>query len=169
MNIILVGFMGSGKTAVGKALAQDSNLEYVDSDDVIELKEKREISQIFAVSGEPYFRKVEKEVIKELSLGDKQVIATGGGVMVNEENRKNLKQNGKIIYLKTDPDTIWQRVKNEVHRPLLEVENPKTRIKDLLDKREPYYQKADIIIDTSALSVKEVVEEIKRNLGLCKR
>ncbi len=168
MNIILVGFMGSGKTVVGKALAEDLDLDYVDSDDVIELEEKRKISEIFAVSGEPYFRKVEKEVIKKLSLGDKQVIATGGGVMVDEENRKNLKQKGKIVYLKTSPDSIWQRVRNETHRPLLKVENPKTRIKDLLDKREPYYQKADIIIDTSALSVKEVVEEIKRKLGLCK-
>lgn len=168
MNLILVGFMGSGKTAVGEALAKDLNLKYVDSDDVIELEEKRKINQIFAVLGEPYFRKIEREVIRKLSQGDKQVIATGGGVMVDEENKKNLKQNGKIVYLRTDPDSIWQRVKNETHRPLLKVENPKMRIKELLDKREPYYRKADITIDTSALSVKEVVEEIKRKLDLCK-
>lgn len=159
-NIILVGFMGTGKTVVGKKVAERLNLRYVSTDDVIEEREQRPISEIFATEDEPYFRTVEKEVVKEVSQMENVVIAAGGGAVLDEENVRNLKAHGVMICLSATPQAILKRTKEDSARPLLKVEDPKKKIKELLRLRAPYYAKADYTIDTSNLTVEEVVGKV---------
>lgn len=160
MNIILVGFMGTGKTAVGEKVAVRLNLRYVSTDDLIIEREKRGINEIFARSGEPYFRRVEKEVVKEVSSRDGQVVDAGGGVVLNEENVHNLKKNGVVICLRASPETVLERTRKYGHRPLLNVSDPLAEIKRLLEFRAPFYARADHIIDTTDLTLDEVVEKV---------
>ena len=152
--------MGAGKTAVGKRLAESLGCEFVDLDDLIEDREGRKINEIFAQHGEPYFRKIEKQVTIETAKRSGLVIACGGGVVLNKENVEALKASGVMIYLKATPELILERTKNYKHRPLLNVDNPKKRIEELLEYRAPYYAQADVIIDTDKLSIDEVVDKI---------
>jgi shikimate kinase len=161
-NIVLVGFMGTGKTTIAKALARSLGKKYVNTDDLIESREKRSINDIFKDDGEAYFRKVEKEIIKEARRQADQVIDAGGGVVLDPENMKNLRMTGTIICLWADPDTIRERTKKYEHRPLLNVEDPKKRITELLDHRRPFYEKADFHVDTSAGDIGSAVEAIKK-------
>ncbi|MCK4248656.1 MAG: shikimate kinase [Candidatus Omnitrophica bacterium] len=163
-NIILVGFMGSGKTAVGQALARSLGWEYIDSDDVIEDKENRLISVIFDEDGEEYFRQAEEEVLEQICSSAKQVIAAGGGAMTRPKNQEIFKDNGRTVYLYTDAEVIWQRVKDHGHRPLLNVKDPQAKITELLNKRESFYNKADLKVDTSRLTIDEVVVEIRKKI-----
>jgi shikimate kinase len=159
-NIYLVGFMGTGKTAVGKELARGKKWQFADLDDLIELREKRTIADIFAKDGEPYFRRKETEVLKEVAREKKFVVACGGGIVIKPENIKIMKDSGIIICLTATPDVILKRTAGYMHRPLLNVKDPKKQIGLLLKLRAPYYAKADKIIDTSKISVKETVEKI---------
>ncbi|MCX5687815.1 MAG: shikimate kinase [Candidatus Omnitrophica bacterium] len=159
-NIILVGFMGTGKSVVGKLLAKKLNRDFLESDDIIEAKEKMSIKDIFEKKLEPYFRLVEKEVIKEAAKRENVVISAGGGAIIDEENFKNLKNNGIIICLKASPETILKRTKDLKTRPLLNVLDPKKRIEELLAKRELFYNKADYSVDTDNLSINDVVLKI---------
>ncbi len=159
-NIILVGFMGTGKSVVGKKLAKRLNKDFVELDDMIEKREKMPIKDIFEKKGEPYFRRIEKEVVKEVSLRKDIVISAGGGAIIDEKSFKNLKNSGTIICLKASPETILKRTKGLKTRPLLNVHDPKKQIEELLKKREPYYNKADFSIETDNLSTEQVVEEI---------
>ena len=159
-NIVLVGFMGTGKSAVGKKLAEKLKRDFLELDDSIEAKEKMPIKDIFEKKGEPYFRMVEKEVIKEASSRKNIVISAGGGAIVDEENFKNLKNSGTIIYLKASLETILKRTKGLKTRPLLNVPDPKKQIEELLKKREPYYNKADFSIDTDNITAEQVAENI---------
>lgn len=159
-NIILVGFMGTGKTAVGKELAKKLKMKFIDIDDIIEKREGMEISDIFEQKGEPYFRDVEKKVAREVSKQSNLVIAAGGGVVINEENVKNLKSNGIMICLNASPDKILERTKRYTHRPLLNVPEPSKRVWELLAKRAQYYARADYQIDTTNLTIDEVVQKI---------
>jgi shikimate kinase len=161
MNLYLVGFMGSGKTAVAKQIAEVTDLKYVEMDDLIEKKENRSINDIFSDSGENYFRKVEKEILKEISFGDKQIVSCGGGVVIDEENIRRMKNSGIVICLEAKPEVIYQRIKNEGHRPLLNVDNPQAKIEELLKLRKPYYDKVNHRVKTDDLSVKQVAQEIK--------
>ena len=161
MNLYLVGFMGSGKTAVAKEIAESTDLKYIEMDELIEKKEARNINDIFKDSGEDYFRKVEKEALKEISLADKQVVSCGGGVVIDEANVNLMKDSGVLICLQASPDVIYKRVKNNKDRPLLNVENPQVKIEELLRIRRPYYQKANYIIETDNLSVQQVAQEVK--------
>jgi len=156
-NIVLVGFMGTGKSAVGKLLAKKLNMDFSELDEQIEIREKMSIKDIFETKGEPYFRMVEKEVVKEASSRKNTVISAGGGAIVDGDNFKNLKHSGTIICLKASPETILKRTKDLKTRPLLNVSNPKEQIEELLKKREAYYNKADFSIETDNLSVGEVV------------
>ncbi|HAW49899.1 TPA: shikimate kinase [bacterium] len=161
-NIVLIGFMGSGKSSVGKYLASCLNLEYISSDDIIEEREKMKISDIFKKYGEKYFREREKEVIRDVSNRKNTVIATGGGIVLNWENVENLKKNGVTFFLRTSCGTIYNRIKDDKTRPLLDVEDPISTIRRILKVRMPLYKAAsDYIIDTSRLSVEEVSEKIK--------
>jgi len=161
MNLYLVGFMGSGKTAVAKEIAESTDLKYIEMDELIEKKEARSINDIFKDSGEDYFRKVEKEALKEISLADNQVVSCGGGVVIDEANVNLMKDSGVLICLQARPDVIYKRVKNNKDRPLLNVENPQVKIEELLRIRRPYYQKANYIIETDNLSVQQVAQEVK--------
>lgn len=160
MNIVLIGFMGTGKTAVGKRLAQRLNRQYVDIDQLIEQQEKKKISDIFDEDGEPYFRKVEKGVTQRVSELENVVIAAGGGVVLDDQNISNLKRKGVLICLSARPEIILERTKKYNHRPLLNVADPTQEIAALLNKRAPDYAKADHQIDTSHLSIEEVVERV---------
>ncbi|MCM8800940.1 MAG: shikimate kinase [Candidatus Omnitrophica bacterium] len=161
-NIYLVGFMGTGKTVVGKELAKKKKWRFVDLDELIELKEKRTISEIFAKEGEPYFRRKEKEVLKEVAKEKKFVVACGGGIVIDKDNIRLMKETGIMICLSASAEVILKRTSGYTHRPLLNVPDPKRQIELLLKLRAPYYAQADKIIDTSKLSVKEVVEKVLR-------
>ena len=159
-NIVLVGFMGVGKTSVGKMLSNKLDREFLELDEVIEKKEGTSIKEIFEKKGEPYFRKLEKEVVKEASKENNLIISAGGGAIIDQENFNNLKKNGTLVCLEASVDTILNRTKGLVVRPLLNVENPRKKIEELLDKRISYYKKADFCINTDRMSVEEVVEKI---------
>lgn len=152
--------MGTGKTAVGKALARRLKMKFVDIDDLIEEHEGMKISEIFASKGEPYFRKVEKGIAREISAQSGLVIAAGGGAVIDEENVKNLKSSGVMVCLAARPDKIFERTKGHAHRPLLNVSDPMKKIAELLTKRAEYYARADHRIDTTDLSIDEVVRKI---------
>ena len=160
-NIVLFGFMGTGKTAVAEAVAETLSREYVSIDALIEKGEGASISDIFLVKGEPYFRAVEKEIVKEVSSLNDKVIDTGGGVILDEENVDNLKAGGVTICLWASPHAIYERTKSFGHRPLLNVDDPEGKIKELLDHRKPFYEKAEYHIDTTDLKIGDVVLKVK--------
>lgn len=159
-NIILTGFMGTGKSTIGKNIAARLGWSFIDTDVLIEEDIGMTIATIFAERGEHYFRTLEREIIARVCHGTEQVIATGGGVMTNEENVRILKENGTIICLMAQPEVIWSRVQGNSDRPLLQGEKPLERIRELLATRAEAYEKADFTIDTSQLNVDEVVETI---------
>jgi len=162
MNIYLVGFMGTGKTSVGRLLAKKKKFNFVDLDELIEFRERRRIVDIFAKDGEPYFRKVEKKALKEAAAQKKFVVACGGGVVLDKENIKVMKKSGILICLAAAPKEILKRVSANTQRPLLNVKDPAGRIEVLLKMRAPYYMQADKTIDTTGLSIEQVVEKISR-------
>ncbi len=159
-NIVLIGFMGTGKTSVGKILAAKLNRKLVDVDQRIEEKEKRKIGEIFENDGEPQFRALEKEMIREVSKERGIVITTGGGAVLDPENVGALKENGQLVLLKASPETILERVKRSKHRPLLKGEDRLAQIKRLLIQREPFYHCADVEIETDGLSAVPVAKMI---------
>lgn len=159
-NIYLVGFMATGKTHVGKELAKKKKWRFLDLDELIEIRQRRKISDIFAKDGEPYFRRVENKILKEVSKEKKFVVACGGGIVINPENIKIMKETGAIICLSASPEVILKRTRSSYERPLLKVADPKKQIDLFLKLRAPYYARSDKIIDTSRLSVKEVVDKI---------
>jgi shikimate kinase len=164
MNIYLVGFMGTGKTSVGRQLAQEKGWNFVDLDELIELKQQRRIVDIFAQDGEPYFRKIEKFFLKQVSTQKKFVVACGGGVVLDKANIKIMKKSGVLICLCATCEAILKRVSASTHRPILNVAKPKERIELLLKMRAPYYMQADITVDTSGSSIKQVVSKISKIL-----
>ncbi|MCX5680327.1 MAG: shikimate kinase [Candidatus Omnitrophica bacterium] len=161
-NIVLVGFMGTGKTTIATQVANRLKMKYVSTDSLIEKREKRTINEIFTDSGEEYFRGIESDVVREISRAQNIVIDTGGGAVLREENIASFKSGGIVVCLTADPETILERTKKYKHRPLLNVEDPKRKIRDLLAKRGDFYAKADHSIDTGKLTARQVVEEIIR-------
>ena len=159
-NIALVGFMGSGKTTVSKLLAQHLGYQLVSTDALIVEREKTSIAQIFSVKGEQYFRDLEKNVVEQLSRREGLVIDCGGGIVLQQANIDRLRSSGIIVYLKATVDVLHERTKHSRERPLLNVEDPKLKIEELLAQRECLYQKADMTVDTSHKTAAEVVEEI---------
>jgi len=159
-NIYLVGFMASGKTTIGRELAKRQKRQFIDLDDLIELKEGRRIADIFAKEGEAYFRKVEKLTLKEVAKQEHFVVACGGGIVLDSDNLKIMKQTGKVVCLSASAAAILKRTSGTRHRPLLNVEDPKKQIELLLKLRAPYYAQADTMIKTDTLSIKEVVAKV---------
>lgn len=159
-NIVLVGFMGTGKTEVSKSLANVLKLRRLSIDDMIEHKECKTIEMIFSQYGETYFRRVESEIVESVSKEKNVIIDTGGGVVIDEYNVTNLKKHGIIVCLSANPEIIYERVKGYARRPLLNGEDQLAKIKELLIKRKEYYNRADYTIDTSNLSLNEVVDAI---------
>ena len=161
-NCILIGYMGCGKSTVGKKLSEALSHSFVDTDVLIEEEQRRTISEIFQADGEPFFRDLETETLRKLlETEGEYVISVGGGLPLREENRKLLQKLGQVIYLKAASDTIYNRLKGDVTRPLLQTENPKARIIEMLNEREEKYMAAAhniVIVDEKEIS--EIVDEI---------
>ena len=166
-NIVLTGFMGAGKTAVGKELAGLLDMRLIDLDSEIEKAEHMTINEIFKQFGEKKFREIETEMIKKVANNENIIISTGGGAVMKQENMDLLKKTGIIIYLMATPETILQRTGKNSDRPLLQVANPLAKINELLNLRKPFYEKADIMIDTENKTplriAKEIVEKIRKS------
>jgi shikimate kinase len=165
-SIALIGFMGVGKTAVGKALAGKLSKKFIELDSLIEQKAGKTIPEIFKQDGEIAFRELEIEVTKEVAKGKNQVIACGGGVVLNKINIDRLRNESIIVYLTASPKVILKRVSGGgMERPLLEASNQALTVQGLLTFRKPFYERAaDIKIDTSKLDVESIVEQIINKL-----
>jgi shikimate kinase len=163
-NIILTGFMGVGKTSVGTGLARDLGFAFIDTDGLIEADQGRTIAAIFAENGEPYFRDVETRVIKGVLDRDRQVLSTGGGAVIREENREAFRAAGLTVCLTARPEVIYDRVRHERHRPLLQVPDPPAKIRELLAERDRFYRQADFVVDTSDKTIEQVIDEIKERV-----
>lgn len=164
-NIALIGFMGSGKTTVGKQLARALEMKFIDIDKMVSMREKKTIPEIFAEKGERYFRDLERKIIEEESRENNIVISTGGGSIMDNENVKNLKKTSFVVYLDTTLECIFHRVKNGRNRPLLnQVENLYETIEDLHGKREWLYKiSADYSVKIDVDSqIQDTIEEIKQ-------
>jgi shikimate kinase len=177
MVIYLTGFMTSGKSTVGPILANVLGLDFYDLDEEIVKREGMSIVDIFEQKGESYFRKVETRLLKEISNNDDAIISLGGGTITIDENLKFMKENGFIVYLKVDSETLYRRLKNKTDRPLFKDlvlnENGKEefikRINNLLDKRSSYYEQADLTIECDSrpvgLTVDRIAQSIQRKIN----
>jgi shikimate kinase len=163
-NIILTGFMGVGKSSVGTRLAADLNYTFVDIDSLIESDQRMSINTIFGKLGEPHFREAEERIIRDVMARENQVVSTGGGAVILEANRRAFKEAGFVICLTATPEVIFERIKHEKHRPLLQTSDPLSRIKELLASRAKFYVQADVSIDTSDKSIDAVIAEIKERI-----
>lgn len=164
-NIFLIGLMGAGKTTIGRQLAQSLGKNFLDSDHEIEARTGVNIPLIFELEGEDGFREREAVVIDELTKRENIVLATGGGVVLREENRQKLKQRGTVIYLQASVDQLLERTRKDKNRPLLQTADPRARLSSLLDEREPLYlELADLVVTTGQGSIRSVVETILRKL-----
>ena len=163
-NIILIGFMGAGKTTLGKATAQAVGCRFVDTDDLIEETTGEKISDIFATKGEPYFRDLETQAVKGLlAQSEQMVVAVGGGLPVRTENRQLLKQLGTVIYLKADIDTLLSRLEGDTSRPKLQGGDLRERIESLMARREALYEDAaQEEVYTDEKSVEDTVRELQK-------
>ena len=164
-NIYLVGFMGTGKTVVGVILAKRLAKEFVEMDAVIEEKQGSKIADIFTKQGEAYFRSFEKTLLGSLSKREGLVISCGGGLICDQENLKLLKETGVVFVLRASASTIYQRTKEHTHRPILNVDDPQEKIKQLLEQRAPYYAQAHHSIDTDDLLPEEIADKIITTLN----
>ena len=164
-NIILIGMMGSGKTTVGKLLAKQLGKTFIDSDEEIQRRTGVTIPHIFDVEGEVGFRSRESCVIQDLLKQDNIVLATGGGAIISQLNRAAMKQNGVVVYLKSSVHDLWQRTRNDHSRPLLQTGNPRAKLQELHDQREPLYaEAAELTIHTGKQSVQVLLERLKQKL-----
>jgi shikimate kinase len=170
-NLILVGMMGSGKTTMGRVLARHLGKEFVDSDEEIIKRTGVTVPHIFDVEGEAGFRQREAAAIRELAGLDNMVLATGGGAVLDGDNRAILKQSGIVIYLKASAHDLWQRTRHDRNRPLLQTENPYARLVELFQQRDPLYrQVSDIVVQSGKQSAHTLmlrlvgeIEAFKRN------
>lgn len=165
-NIILIGFMGAGKTSVGRRLAERFHKELIDTDWMIEERARMTISEIFETRGEAVFRRLETEVLEQLiAEADGEIISVGGGLPLREENRKLLKQLGNVIYLSVQPDTVLKRLEDDTTRPLLQGDNVTERVSRLLADRGPIYEMAaDQVIPVDGKDVDQIVDIIEAEI-----
>ncbi len=165
-NIVLIGMMGSGKTTVGRLLAKQLGKAFIDSDEEIQRRTGVTIQHIFDVEGEAGFRQRESAVIHELMMLQNIVLATGGGAVMDPENRQVMRRNGTVVYLKSNIHDLWQRTRHDKSRPLLQTEDPRAKLQDLFNKRNPMYtETADLIIHTGKQSVQVLLSSLIRKLG----
>jgi len=163
-NIVLTGFMGTGKTSVAKQLSSMLGMKIVDMDSEIEKTQGKTINDIFAHQGEPFFRDLETEMAQIVSSMEHVIISTGGGVVLRPENIEYLRRNGIVVCLMASANTIMKRTRSSEERPLLKVDDPLAKITEMLDVRKPFYKNADLVIDTEGKSPRQVAEEIIRDL-----
>ncbi len=165
MNIVLTGFMGTGKTAVGRHLAAELHANFVDVDMMIAQKAGRSINDIFSGDGEAAFRKQESVVIQEVAAQDKTVIATGGGALMDPANRENLAKNGILVCLSARMGTLLERLKDDLTRPLLTGESLEQRVERLMAERQAIYNLCPVQVDTDGKTIAQVAEEIIRKVS----
>ena len=165
-NIVITGFMGTGKSVVANELARKLKMEFIDMDRIIEERQGTSIADIFARYGEKYFRAQENKLVKELSKEENMVIATGGGTLLSSDNTRVLSQKGQIICLYAGSQTIYNRVKRKNNRPLLNGENILDKINYLMNERKKIYDNIKWKIDTTNLTTREVVDKIINHLKL---
>lgn len=161
-NIILTGFMGSGKSTTGLGLSYRLQRPLIDTDKVIEKRERKSIRELFAARGENYFRERETELLRELkNERGERIFSVGGGTPLRAENAELLRELGTVVYLKVSAEAAYERLKGDTGRPLLQGEDPRGKIRALLQEREPLYRNAaDIVIETDGKKTAQVVEEI---------
>lgn len=161
-NIILIGFMGSGKTTVGIRLSYLLRIPMSDTDKLIEKREGRTISEIFASDGEAYFRQLETQCLERMKkTTNGQIISVGGGLPVQRRNHALLKQLGCVVYLRAKAETIYERLKNDTSRPLLQGDDPQGKIRRLMEERAAVYEEvADVIVDVDGKEFDEILDEI---------
>jgi shikimate kinase len=164
-NIFLIGPMGAGKTTIGRQLAQLLHKTFVDADQEIEKRTGVSIPTIFDIEGEAGFRAREASTIDDLSRGHDLVLATGGGAVLRQDNREALKARGTVVYLQADLDTLFERTRRDRNRPLLQTENPRGKIEEILRQREPLYlELADIVVETGQRAPASVARDIVTRL-----
>jgi shikimate kinase len=165
-NVYLVGLMGAGKTTIGRSLAKRLALEFVDTDREIEARTGVSIPTVFEIEGEEGFRKRETQVIEDLAQLSGWVVATGGGIVLREENRINLKASGFVVYLNVPAHTLWERTRNDRNRPLLQVADPLLRLRELFTQRDPFYREvADLVVDGGRGSAQGVLQLLIKEVG----
>lgn len=167
-NMILIGFMGCGKSTIGRLLGDSHSYSFIDTDEEIVKKQGRTINEIFATQGEPYFRTLETECIKELIKKENtipMVISVGGGLAMKEENQRLLHKLGTIIYLEASVETLWSRLKQDHNRPLLKQDNPKEYMIQLLHARQNTYQSlCDFSVTVDDKTGEQIVDEIRQKV-----
>ena len=164
-NIILVGFMGTGKTTIGRALADQLKRNFVDMDIELEARAGKPIARIFAEDGEPVFRRMERDLVVELARQGNLVIAAGGGIVLNPDNIRDFSATSHVICLMAAPDEILRRVSGFSHRPLLEQGDKAGRIRKLLMARQPFYDTIPAQVDTTGKNIDEVVAQVLKKIS----
>ncbi len=159
-NLALIGFMGAGKSSVGRLVANRLRFTFLDTDEWIERRAGKTVNDLFAQDGEPVFRQWESEVVAELATLDRSVIATGGGLPVNEAHLASLKNHALVVCLWASPELLWERVRYAHSRPLLQDPDPQAKIRSLLAAREPFYRQADVMVSTERHSVAEIAQQV---------
>lgn len=152
--------MGAGKSSVGRAVAEQLRFEFVDTDEMIESRTGKSITQIFATDGEAHFRELEKKIVEQLETSTGRVISTGGGLPTRQSNIDSLKTHALVVALCVSPERIWERVRHQSHRPLLQTPNPKAKIVEMLAIRAPFYRQADVLLNTDNRSMRQVVQQV---------
>lgn len=161
MNVYFIGYRGSGKSTLAKTLARKTGLASADTDEMIVLNEKRSITEIFRDSGETIFRSLEKKALTDVSLMDKTFVSTGGGIVLDPENRERIKATGKCVYLRADPEILYKRTCRDPKRPPLSGSPLMEEILAMLKIREPLYTgMADLILDTGVMRIEECAEAL---------
>lgn len=158
--------MGAGKSSVGRAVAEQLSFEFVDTDTLIEARTGKSISQIFASEGEAHFRALESSVVQQLEPRERLVISTGGGLPTNQANLDSLKSHALVVCLWASAERIWERVRHQSHRPLLQTPNPQERIQELLVARAPFYRQADVLLHTDNRSQRQVCQQVIQQFHL---
>jgi shikimate kinase len=160
-NIFLVGMMGAGKTTLGRALAQRLELEFVDTDKVLVERTGVSVATIFEIEGEDGFRRRESGVLAELAARDDCVIATGGGVVLSQANRRLMREAGTVVYLRARLESLWERTRHDATRPLLATPNPRGRLAQIFEEREPLYREAaHVVVETGSQSASTLVNRV---------
>ena len=164
-NIYLVGMMGAGKTTLGKALAQKMGHEFLDTDRLLVERTGVPVATIFEIEGEPGFRRRESAVLAEVARREGCVVATGGGIVLSEDNRRLMRESGTVVYLRARLENLWERTRHDTSRPLLATANPRATLESLLEQREPLYREAaHIVVDTGSQSSGTLVNRVLSSL-----
>lgn len=164
MNILLIGFMGSGKSTIGRKLAKLLEYSFVDTDSVIEDDQGCSVDEIFKYGGEECFRKMETRLLQKLKNVENSVIATGGGIVLREQNQRLLQEIGKRVYLNVPQEELQQRLKNDRNRPLLKKKDPETVVQKMMKERVLLYEQAEYIVDAGQRSPQKIASEIINKL-----